>query len=254
MVIFSFPLLFFWSPAGAHPRRIMKTQAFLRGARAVVFDAVGTLIHPVPPAAAVYATVGRRFGSRLSAEIIASRFATAFARQDALDAEAGLRTSEERETERWRQIVGEVLSDVADPSACFAELYAHFSRPDAWRCDPEAAVTLQGLAARGYALGVASNYDRRLRRVVAGLPILRPIHQVVISSEVGWRKPAREFFAVVCRCVGFAAGEVLYVGDDRANDYDGARRAGLRALLFDRRAQEECPPTQRIERLGELLA
>jgi putative hydrolase of the HAD superfamily len=232
----------------------MKSRSSLRGVRAVVFDAVGTLIRPDPPAAAVYAAVGRRFGSRLSLEAIASRFAVAFARQEALDRDAGQRTSEERETERWRQIVAEVLVDVADPSGCFAELYAHFGRPEAWRCDLEAAVTLQGLAARGYTLGVASNYDRRLRRVVAGLPPLRPVHQLVISSEVGWRKPAREFFTVLCRRVGFAAEQVLHVGDDRANDYDGARRAGLRALLFDRKARQESPPAERIERLGELLA
>jgi putative hydrolase of the HAD superfamily len=241
-------------PTGSGQDRIMKSQPFLRGVRAVVFDAVGTLIHPHPPAAAVYATVGRRSGSRLSVEAAAARFATAFARQDALDLEAGLRTSEERETERWRQIVAEVLADAADPGGCFAELYAHFGRPEAWRCDPEAAVTLQGLAARGYTLGVASNYDRRLRSVVAGLPTLRAVHHVVISAEVGWRKPAREFFAALCRHIGFAAGQILYVGDDRANDYDGARSAGLRALLFDRRAHGENAAVERIERLGELLA
>ena len=40
------------------------------GVRAVFFDAVGTMIHPDPPAATVYARVGRRFGSRLPAEAV----------------------------------------------------------------------------------------------------------------------------------------------------------------------------------------
>ena len=48
--------------------------------RAVFFDAVGTLIHPQPSAAAVYAAVGRRFGTRRTEEEIAARFPTAFAR------------------------------------------------------------------------------------------------------------------------------------------------------------------------------
>jgi putative hydrolase of the HAD superfamily len=218
-----------------------------RDVRAIVFDAVGTVIHPEPPASAVYAAVGRRFGSRLSAAAIAPRFRAAFARQEALDRDAGLRTSEEREVERWRQIVGEVLTDVTDPGGCFAELYAHFARPEAWRADPDAAPTLQELAARGYVLGVASNYDRRLRSVVAGMPALRPVQHLVISSEVGWRKPAREFFAALCRSVGRDAGQILFVGDDRANDYDGARAAGLKALLVGGEA-----PTS-IEYLGELV-
>ena len=45
--------------------------------------------------------------------------------------------------------------------------------PQAWRCEPEAGAVLEELAARGYRLGVASNYDRRLRPVVEGLPALR---------------------------------------------------------------------------------
>src|SRR4051794_29016008 len=36
--------------------------------RAVVFDAVGTLIHPEPSAAAVYTAFGRQFGSCLGRE------------------------------------------------------------------------------------------------------------------------------------------------------------------------------------------
>src|SRR5437660_2707613 len=49
--------------------------------RAVFFDAVGTLLHPEPPAGAVYAVLGRRFGSRLDPGAVAGRFRTAFRRQ-----------------------------------------------------------------------------------------------------------------------------------------------------------------------------
>ena len=70
-----------------------------------------------------------------------------------------------------------------------------------------------------------------MRGVAAGLPELRPLRHLVISSEVGWRKPAPGFFAALCARVGLPAGEVLLVGDDRVNDYDGATAAGLRAVL-----------------------
>jgi FMN phosphatase YigB (HAD superfamily) len=39
------------------------------------------------------------------------------------------------------------------------------------------------------------------------------------------------------RQVHVKADEWLYVGDDRAIDYDGARAAGLHALLFDPRSR-----------------
>jgi putative hydrolase of the HAD superfamily len=198
---------------------------------ALFFDAVGTLIHPEPSAAAVYAAVARSLGSRLTAVQIAARFRIAFAREEAFDLANGLRTSEEREQRRWRHVVAEVLPDVCDGERCFEELFAHFARPDAWRLDPGAAAVLAELERRGYVLGLASNYDGRLRAVVAGLPALRPLQHLVISSEVGWRKPAPEFFAALCKHTGLGPGEVLFVGDDRVNDYDGATAAGLRAVL-----------------------
>jgi putative hydrolase of the HAD superfamily len=222
------------------------------GVRAVFFDAVGTMIHPDPPAATVYARVGRRFGSRLPAEAVRGRFAAAFRDEDALDVRAGLRTSEERELQRWRHIVARALPDVSDPDACFAELYRHFSLPEAWRIEPEAAAVLDELAGRGYDLGLASNYDRRLRSVVAGLPGLRRLGHLVISSEAGWRKPAPEFFAAVCRSAGLPPEQILHVGDDPANDYDGARAFGLRAVLLDPEG-EAGPGTFRVARLGDLL-
>jgi putative hydrolase of the HAD superfamily len=199
--------------------------------RAVFFDAVGTLIHPDPPAATAYAAVARSLGSQLTQAEIAGRFRTAFAREEAFDRTHRLRTSEERERRRWRNIVGEVLHDVGDGQRCFDELFAHFARPDAWRCDPEAAAVLAELERRGYLLGMASNYDSRLRSVAAGLPELRLLRHLVISSEVGWRKPAPEFFAALCARTGLAPAEILFVGDDRANDYDGATAAGLFAVL-----------------------
>jgi putative hydrolase of the HAD superfamily len=200
--------------------------------RAVFFDAVGTLIEPAPSAVDVYLEAARRHGSRLTRDVIAARFRAAFCREDAVDREHGWRTDEAREEQRWRNIVGSVLQDVQDRETCFAELWQHFARPESWRCLEDAAVVLGELARQGFRLGLASNFDRRLRQVAAGLPGLRPIRQLVISSEVGWRKPAREFFERVVSAAGVPASEIVFVGDDPVNDDEGARWAGLRVLLL----------------------
>jgi putative hydrolase of the HAD superfamily len=204
--------------------------------RAIFFDAVGTVIFPDPPAASVYAAVAQRYGSCLPLDVIEGRFREAFRREEAFDHSTnGLRTDEEREERRWRHIVAAVLDDVTDGEACFRELFEHFSRPEAWRCAPGVAETLAELSRRGYRLGLASNYDRRLRAVAAGLPELRSLDCLVISSEVGWRKPARQFFESVVRQAGVPPEEVLFVGDDPVNDEEGARAAGLQTILLDPR-------------------
>jgi putative hydrolase of the HAD superfamily len=224
----------------------------LTDVRAVVFDAVGTVLHPNPAAALVYAESGRKHGCAAPPEVIRERFTAAFRRQDAHDHQNELRTSEARERERWQQIVAEVLFDADDPASCFLELFDHFSQPRNWQIDPDASATLAALAKRGIGLALASNFDRRLHSVVAGFPSLAPIRCVIVSSEVGWRKPARQFFDTVCHSVGEPAEKILFLGDDLVNDYEGARAAGMRALLFDPRGLH--PKAQGIGAFSELCS
>jgi putative hydrolase of the HAD superfamily len=221
--------------------------------RAIFFDAVGTLIHPDPPAAEVYARLGQLYGSRLDCDAIALRFTAAFGRQEAIDRAGGWYTSEDRELTRWRAIVREVLDDVSDPGGCFRSLFTHFAGHQAWCCDPDAGATLAALDARGYVLGVASNFDARLRGVLDGLVALRPLRHVVISSEVGWRKPAPQFFRRLGEVTGLGPEQILHLGDDRDNDFAGARAVGMHAFLLDPQGTEPVPSPARLRRLGDLL-
>jgi putative hydrolase of the HAD superfamily len=222
--------------------------------RAVFFDAVGTLITPETTAAGAYYNHGRRFGSRRELAEVRQAFRRAFARQEEHDAAGDFRTDEAREVERWRNIVAEVLPDLTDHEGCFQALYEHFARPSAWRCDPEAGEVLQELQGRGYVVAVASNYDYRLRSLVAGLPELAPVRHLVISSEVGWKKPSRRFFEALAAVSGYDAQQILLVGDDPDNDFRGATEAGLHALLLDPEGTSSLPRGSRLTSLGEMLA
>jgi len=227
--------------------------------RAVVFDAVGTLIYPDPPAPVVYAQVGAQYGSKLDANSIRPRFEIAFRAEDEIDRRQDWRTSEERERERWRHIVARVLNDVADPETCFQALFDHFSKPGAWRCDPSTPTVLSALADSGVMVGMASNYDSRLRSVLAGKSDLAPLQTVCISSEIGWRKPSPEFFGAVCRSVGMRPANILFVGDDFENDMEGALKAGMRGVWLEPKNSHPIPKgewgnrVQRVHRLRDLL-
>jgi putative hydrolase of the HAD superfamily len=225
----------------------------LDGIRAVVFDAVGTILEPDPKPAVVYSEIGGRHGSRLTDAVIATGFREAFDAQEQRDLTRHLATDETRELARWRAIVGSVLHDVADSETCFRELWEHFAASTNWKLIPGAGELLAALRKRDLKLAVASNFDGRLRSVLAGFPESRLLHDIVISSEVGWRKPAAEFFAALCRRLAYEPSEILFVGDNRGNDYDGARKAGLRALLLDPTAQYAQSDCRRIEKLADLL-
>ncbi len=220
--------------------------------RVLFFDAVGTLIHPEPSAVAVYTAVGQQFGSRLDATAIQVRFRRAFRRQEDYDRAHGNRTDNDREVARWRTIVAEVLDDVTDAEACFQELFNHFARPNAWRVTADAGPILRELIDHGYRLGLASNFDRRLHAVADALPELHALHYRVVSAEVGWRKPAAPFFQKLGEAAEVQLDQILVVGDDFTNDYEGATAAGLTAVLYDPHGNHCGGDSVRVGSLSEL--
>jgi putative hydrolase of the HAD superfamily len=200
----------------------------------VFFDAVGTLLYPEPPVGEIYSAAGRRWGAALGAAEIESRFRAAFARQELFDRDQGYRTDEARERRRWQTIVAEVFHDQAHPHGPFEDLWRHFSQPHAWQCYRDVAPCLDWLTDRGIRWGMASNYDGRLRTVAAGIRSLRTCSQWAISSEMGWRKPAPQFFEGLIAMSDVPADRLVYVGDDEENDWRGAAAAGLATLLLNR--------------------
>lgn len=203
--------------------------------RAVVFDAVGTLIRPVPDVASVYLSVARKYGSVLTRETIRCRFRAVFQASESQDlsSEERLRTSEPQEVIRWRNIVSQVLDDVTDAEACFLELFEHFGSAAAWGCYRGADEIVDHLQRARFKLALASNFDRRLLTICDGLEPLRRIETRIVSSLCGWKKPARAFYRAVIDALRLPPDQILMVGDDRDNDISGARRAGLRAVRID---------------------
>lgn len=198
--------------------------------KAVLFDAVGTLIEPDPPVAVAYAAAGKSFGSRLTADEILPRFRTAFARQEAIDRQIhGHRTSEAREKARWQTIVAEVFGDVRDANGLFAALWQHFAEPAHWRLHADAPGMWANYAAQGTAIGIASNFDGRLRQICQGFPPLDQCEHIFVSSELGVRKPSPEFFRAIEERLKLLPNQLLLIGDDWENDYLGATAAGWRA-------------------------
>ena len=63
------------------------------GVTAIVFDVVGTLVEPAVTVADTYAAAGRRQGVDLDPATVARRFATAWRRQESIDAVAAILTS-----------------------------------------------------------------------------------------------------------------------------------------------------------------
>jgi putative hydrolase of the HAD superfamily len=205
-----------------------------KSVRAVLFDAVGTLIVPSPPVAEAYLAAGRQFGSQLTIEEVRQRFRDAFGRQERWDASQGERTSEQRERQRWQSIVAEVFHEATEQRELFEMLWAHFARPEHWQFFDDVPPMWAKLRTSGLQLGIASNFDARLQVIIAGLPILSQANWLFVSSQVGCRKPDARFFQTIEHSLALSPEQLLLVGDDLENDYRGARTAGWHAVLLAR--------------------
>lgn len=202
------------------------------GVRAVVFDVVGTLVDPHPSVAMAYQAAAARHGVERDPTEIGRRFHQAWRRQEALDAAAArpFVTDQAREHARWRAIVDDVFAGCQETPAIFADLWAHFGRPAAWQPTPQGPGLVRQALDAGLTVALASNFDERLHAIAGCMEPLSLVPHVFASSELGWRKPAVEFFRCVEERLGYAADEILLVGDDPDLDIAAGRRAGWHAF------------------------
>lgn len=97
-----------------------------------------------------------------------------------------------------------------------------------------AAEVLQALRARGYRLGVISNWSADLPLVLRQLNLRDHFDAVFASESLGYAKPAAAAFLVPLSRMGLTPGESAYIGDLYHVDVLGARQAGMWPVLIDR--------------------
>jgi putative hydrolase of the HAD superfamily len=202
------------------------------GVSVVVFDVVGTLVEPSPSVAVAYQQAAARHGLTVDTAVIQQRVKAAWRRQEMVDAVAvpAFATSRGREAERWHAIVDDVFGGEAVSGAIFADLWDHFGRVEAWQPLAHGRDLVRLALDAGVTVALASNFDERLLAIAERLEPLSWVPHVFASSEIGWRKPAPEFFRWVERRLGCTSADVLLVGDDPELDVAAARRAGWRSL------------------------
>jgi putative hydrolase of the HAD superfamily len=117
---------------------------------------------------------------------------------------------------------------------------------------PDAAPALRELRERGLGLVVVSNWDSSLPDVLERAGLGGLVDAVVSSASAGAVKPDPAIFAAGLEAAGVDAPRALFVGDSLERDVEGARAAGMRALLLDRAGVSAARPA--IRSLAELAS
>lgn len=121
--------------------------------------------------------------------------------------------------------------------ACAREIYDEWAACQHFSLYEDVERTLTELAARGLRLGLISNTHRSLTSFQSHFELERLISGAISSSEHGFMKPHPSIFEAGLKLLDVAASEAVMVGDSLKQDIEGARRAGMHAVLVNRSSE-----------------
>ena len=170
--------------------------------------------------------------------------------------ERGELTKPQVVTRRFAVFFGEQGIEV--DAEAVAKTYETFLSQGHWFL-PGAEETVKQKLFGKYRLFLASNGTpvvQQGRMTSAGL--YPYFEQSFISEEIGWNKPAREYFEIAfSRIPGFNPAECIMVGDSLTGDIQGGKNAGLRTVWVNpnhKTAPDHLKPDYEIEFLADLPA
>jgi len=84
-----------------------------------------------------------------------------------------------------------------------------------------------------YKLGVISNFalPPGVKKTLERFDLAKFFDIILISGEVGWRKPSPRIFQRALESLGVSASETVFVGDSPLLDIEGAKRIGMKTVL-----------------------
>ena len=209
--------------------------------RVIFLDAVGTLFGVAGSVGQQYGHVARQFGVVADDNRLNQEFFKAFQAASPC-VFPGITDSElqQYEYEWWRTIAletfeaAEVANQISDFSAFFQQLYNYFATAAPWEVYPDTLKTLCTWRGLGIELGIISNFDTRLYRVLKELDLVDFFQGVTLSTEVGAAKPNPLVFAAALHRHHCEPGEALHIGDSYQEDYMGAKKVGMQARWIKR--------------------
>jgi putative hydrolase of the HAD superfamily len=223
--------------------------------RAVLFDAGETIVYPHPSFPELLARVVRQEGHDLDpaairekVHVVADIFTTA-----ATDGELWS-TSPERSRRFWDRVYRRLLGELGVPfgDGLATRIYATFTDIENYRLFPDVVPTLDRLKAAGLRMGVVSNFEEWLERLLESLGVTPYFEVRAISGVEGMEKPDPRIFRLALDRLGVEPSMAAHVGDSVRFDVEPANAVGMTGILLDRRGRFPEHRGARITSMDEL--
>jgi putative hydrolase of the HAD superfamily len=224
---------------------------------AVFFDAGETLVHPHPTFPDLFSTILRREGHDVDAETIHERIHVVYDRfREAAETNELWTTSPEKSRRFWHDVYTIFLRDlgISDGDGLVDAVYREFTDLANYALFDDVPPVLERLRDAGLTLGVVSNFEAWLERLLERLGVRSFFAVRVISGVEGLEKPDPRIFQLAMERAGVEPAASVYVGDNPEFDVDPALALGMFPVLIDRRGRYPGAAVASITSLDELPA
>ena len=208
--------------------------------KVIFLDAMGTLFGLKTSVGEIYQQYALKHGVSADASKIDCAFIESFKSAPPLAFLARSTTLEEQEFNWWKNVVRatflklNLLEKFDSFTDFFIDVYNYFATKDPWYVFPDVVPALNKWQSKGIELGVISNFDTRLNKVLKALELEPFFTSVTISSEVGFAKPDPNIFQIALNKHGLTAKVAWHIGDSLIEDYQGAKQAQIEAFCLNR--------------------
>lgn len=149
-----------------------------------------------------------------------------------------------------------LLGREPDPAATRALMDVYISEWNAGVTHVDGLGDWLSVLARDYRLAIVSNVHEAylVPSHLEKMGLTHRFEAVILSVEVGWRKPHPEIYAAALEALGAQANQAVFVGDTHLADYLGPERAGIKSFLIDPHDRAGVPATRRLNTVFDLSA
>ncbi len=224
----------------------------------VFFDAGGTILDPHPSFAELFALTSAEHGFEIEAEKVSEvqeRIAPHLVELlDEAGLEHGPTLSMEASRRFWTFTYSRFLTELGIADADMPDrLYETFSSSSSYRLYDDVRPTFDALEDAGYRVGLISNFDSWLQKMLVEMEIGHVFDTAVISGIEGIEKPDPAIYRLAVERAGVHPSRAVHIGDSPTMDMEPARAAGLTPVLLDRAGRYPAAPYDRLEDLKGLL-
>lgn len=141
-----------------------------------------------------------------------------------------------------------------DMTDAAVDITKHFQSAEFETLYADVRPALDALAALHIPLGILSNFSPNCEDVLRRMGIHDYFSFFVVSALAGMEKPDPRIFELMVQSTHRPRSEIAYIGDSLFHDVHGAERAGIAAILVDRRDRYPDYEGLRVRDLYELTA